>query len=510
MTQKAALADIQIGIEPPINPTPNTRWISQSARHLTLPNAPFARARMMGGQEFSPWYNPILDRYEALVQSGSQLFTYAEDPLGPWATAVSVLGAGNGGEASNAQQTYVMIEGTTIYAFYLQSGSATTMRLAKAQMPTTVGTLPVFSQVGVVWTTSGPVVGDSCCVIPYEGGYLGIMYENAVPMWARSAATTPEGLVALPFERITTTLTAYTAVSLGFRPGTRIARPQIFRENGVWILFGHMLSGIEFGQCNIYRYTSTDLGIPTNWTVDPVRFLEQRHPLEVDQTVDFRLFYSKTGQAFAYWSGNNNRANGTSFNIMGVPCNEPIMAYDGSRWNPTNHLPNDSRGQAFIDPDIATNSVSVSNLWDIPFRTDAANMTATLPAAANRTKVRVTNSPTATTTRFVVHFAVQGVDKIMGPIPIATLTRVGTLVTVVTNRAHLLQTNDYVTMTGCTPTGYNRAAAQVTVVDATTFQYTVGVDPGACTVIGGYDTSLLAGESREYRCIIDGTFTRIM
>ena len=329
-------------------------------------------------------------------------------------------------------------------------------------------------------------------------------------MWAKSAATTPDGMVALPFTRITTSLSPYTAVSLGFRFGTRIARPQIFRENGVWVLFGHMLSGVEFGQCNIYRYTSTDLGVPTNWTVDPVRFLEQKNPLEVDQVVDFRLFYSKTGQAFAFWSGNNNRANGTSFNIMGVPCNEPIMAYDGMRWNYTNHLPNDSQGQAFLNPDIATNSVSVLNLWDIPFRTDAANMTATLPAAANRTKVRVTNSPTATTTRFVVHFAVQGVDKIMGPIPIASLTRVGTTVTVVTNRAHLLQTNDYVTMTGCTPTGYNLAAAQVTVVDATTFQYTVGVDSGGCTVIGGYDTSLLAGESREYRCIIDGTFTRIM
>lgn len=56
---------------------------------------------------------------------------------------------------------------------------------------------------------------------------------------------------------------------------------------------------------------------------------------------------------------------------------------------------------------------------------------------------------------------------------VSSLTRVGSLVTVVTSAAHNFQSGDYVEILGATPDGYNQTGVPITVVDSTTFTFTI-------------------------------------
>lgn len=56
---------------------------------------------------------------------------------------------------------------------------------------------------------------------------------------------------------------------------------------------------------------------------------------------------------------------------------------------------------------------------------------------------------------------------------ITSLTSTGTTATAVTSTAHNLATGDYVEILGASPDAYNQAGAAVTVVDSTTFTFTV-------------------------------------
>lgn len=69
---------------------------------------------------------------------------------------------------------------------------------------------------------------------------------------------------------------------------------------------------------------------------------------------------------------------------------------------------------------------------------------------------------------------------------ILTLTNSGTTATLTTSSAHGLATDDYITVSGVTPSNYN-SSYQITVVDATSFTYVMGSDPGgSATVLGSY------------------------
>jgi len=61
-------------------------------------------------------------------------------------------------------------------------------------------------------------------------------------------------------------------------------------------------------------------------------------------------------------------------------------------------------------------------------------------------------------------------------ISVTSINRSGTTATVVTATAHQLNTGDYVTIKGATPSGYNATNASVTRVNSTTFTYTVSAD----------------------------------
>jgi hypothetical protein len=69
---------------------------------------------------------------------------------------------------------------------------------------------------------------------------------------------------------------------------------------------------------------------------------------------------------------------------------------------------------------------------------------------------------------------------------ISSITSVGTLATLTTAAAHGLSTNDYVSISGVTPSNYNSSYI-ITVTSPTTFQYTMVSSPGgSATVLGSY------------------------
>lgn len=79
----------------------------------------------------------------------------------------------------------------------------------------------------------------------------------------------------------------------------------------------------------------------------------------------------------------------------------------------------------------------------------------------------------------------EGVTNVTGQ-SIATLTHSGTTATLTTSTPHGLATDDYITVSGVTPTNYN-SSYHITVVDNTSFTYVMASDPGAdASVLGSY------------------------
>lgn len=166
-----------------------------------------------------------------------------------------------------------------------------------------------------------------------------------------------------------------------------------------------------------------------------------------------------------------------------------------------------SNAQALASAIIAADTAILSRS-DCKCDTTAAVVSLTLPAATANAFFRVSNCP-VTDPGNVVKLIQSGTNKIRGPNPITALTRVTTTVTMATLRPHSLTTSDFVTVTGATPSGYNRTnQAVASVVDANTITYAAASDPGANTVLGVFDTALVPGEERGYRCVTAGTWAR--
>jgi hypothetical protein len=73
---------------------------------------------------------------------------------------------------------------------------------------------------------------------------------------------------------------------------------------------------------------------------------------------------------------------------------------------------------------------------------------------------------------------------------ISTITNVTTTATATTVANHNLQTGNYLTISGCTPSAYN-GSFSITVTGDTTFTYTMLTNPGgSATVVGTYTTGI--------------------
>jgi hypothetical protein len=84
----------------------------------------------------------------------------------------------------------------------------------------------------------------------------------------------------------------------------------------------------------------------------------------------------------------------------------------------------------------------------------------------------------------------EGFSTVAAQTTISTITNVTTTATATTVANHNLQTGNYLTITGCTPSAYN-GSFSITVTGDTTFTYTMLTNPGgSATVVGTYTTGI--------------------
>lgn len=84
----------------------------------------------------------------------------------------------------------------------------------------------------------------------------------------------------------------------------------------------------------------------------------------------------------------------------------------------------------------------------------------------------------------------EGFITVAAQTTISTITNVTTTATVTTVANHNLQTGNYLTITGCTPSAYN-GSFSITVTGDTTFTYTMLSNPGgSATVVGTYTAGI--------------------
>lgn len=510
-----------IGNTPPTNPGPNIRWRSQSHRHLSVSPGPMTRKPILGSglpgvtaaAELSPWWNAETGRMEAIYNSGnSAMYSYAPSPLGPWALGVNTLGFGVGGEAGAVSQQMVLVEGDTLYMFYCRNQVDVSVRMATSPKPTAANPVPVWTYRGVVWTdTAG---GGSIWVMRVNGVYwMFLERADASARLVKSTAATAADLVATPFTLVARNL--YMPMPFGIRGNQRWGRPcVIYEEDGTWISYWHAIGTSQFGNQFAQRFIckpERDGDDPVTWTPDPEgSFVREENPLEVDQIADFRVFQAGNGVWYASWSANDNVTGlGTT---MVAPMQEPVMAFDGGEWTKVGHLPDLLADFPYINADTATANQAIRHRWDVVFDTSAGTtLTATAPRPASRANFKLSCAPNTLPGGQVKLAMSNAVDRIMGPIAIASLTASGTTVTMVTKQPHGLTTDDFVTVTGCTPTAYNvtTGAAVASVVDANTITYVAASAPATNTAIGCFDRSLRPGEVREYEAKTKpGTFYR--
>lgn len=542
MPNQAQIANIYIGQQPPKAPGANTRWISQSHQHMRIPMGPADRKQLFGtaggttglaaAQEMNIWWNPLLSRYEATMNiSSAQYFAYANSPVGPWSTPVKVLGTGTGGEASNAQQCTSYVEGNFLYLLYTVGGGTGTVKMVRSPLPTAaspnlsftalgnliVATIGVPSGVGSNRLIKHPVTGKYYLFVESQG--------TGTSLWMSSGATSPEDLIsASPLTLRVQQFAGTFRVPKGPRTLKSFGRIwPIVEDDGTWIIYGHSTSPLLGSGGAVERWVSKDSGdIPANWILDAQSpFLERQTPLEIDQIADFQALKGANDKWFSFWTGLNNN-NFSAGNIFVSPFIEPIMGFDGADWTPTMLQSQPLVETGFVITDeIGGSEYTASQAREEVWNEQVGNSGGAyrFPYASQGSRLKVANAGYRGQNRLKIRG--QGTDTISGGNPIVAISAVGTTVTVETLRPHGLTagnvgttprantTADFVTVTGCTPTGYNTNSAQVTdILDQYRFTYTAGSSPAAATVVGNFDWALVPGETRRYKSHALGSWIR--
>jgi hypothetical protein len=512
------------GALPPSNPGPSVLWLDESMAGLRIPTDPAARVPVMGSafpgqtstQEANGHWNPILKRWEIIANvNGAQSWCYSlsGDATGPYSQPVRVLGTGSGGEAGNSQQCHVEVTGTELGALY-STGSTKQLLLAVASMPAdpaNPAAPPVFTKLGVVATSSLAPTTGSPGIVRLPNGKLALFWERGgLTSLFLSDAPTLADLVATPFvevqDRVGMRFSANNVRPLNGAGG----RPQIFLEGGRLVGYHHG-GGAEFAFCGIHRAFCDDLEMPVSWvpeTQADTWIMRQKHQLEIDQCVDFRLARDEYGATFAFTTAADNSPIGNAFSILCTPVIHPLRRYGGARWHTVEEMGDTQREQDWINPDRLSDAQQLRNLWDAWANTGFIGYKLTLPPAASRARCRITNdaqtnaSTPVSGNQLTVALSDPTRELLIGRVPIVSIAASGTTVTVTTKRPHGLVTTDKVTLTGHAPAAYNVANAAVTSTPSgTSFTYEAAAAPGASTKLGFYDrTSIEQGETFEYIC----------
>lgn len=356
---------VAVGDTPPANPIPGvTLWLSTALADARIPAHPGETSVVIDNgssvQEPNVWeYQGVV---HALVNEGGvQVLYTAPAPDGPFTSQGTVLGGGQGGEASGAVHAGLYTEGSTPYLFYTQTG-ATTCWLATASMAAPK-----------VWTKQGAVLqksngflaglsqfGNFSAHRTFDGrfrllaegvwgggkdSWISTLFEGAGPQ-AGGAFTNIGLLHSLDVGQVYG-VTAPPKATSGQLEGYlyNYSCGPVTLENGQYVQIYHAgpVSTTEgFAGTDIYRATSRDGKV---WTPDLGGYpLHARTDIrwEIDQCAD--PYHVRIGGVWwIYWTAASNR-NGR-FVIKAAAMQPTLKIYDGYKWRPVSGMAPDSAGQ---------------------------------------------------------------------------------------------------------------------------------------------------------------------
>jgi len=220
--------------------------------------------------------------------------------FGPWTRQANpILGGGYGGYANGAAHSYVYIQGSTGYIYFVDPGASTVLRVATFN----VNTPQTVTTNAMTWSLPNTGTAWGNVAVIQDGGNLYMMLEcsTSAISWQMGFAklSSPLGtmtVVQFPITSLQNSLVNSTATASG---------PWFAREGNQFVLYMHA-GLIGTLPDDIYRAISTDL---VNWTFTnngyPV--IGRCHPYEVDQAADMQLCQDVASGAWVgFWTGFNN------------------------------------------------------------------------------------------------------------------------------------------------------------------------------------------------------------
>lgn len=359
------VANVVVGPETPPPTANNLVWVSTALADARFPQHPGDTQVVLDGGTSTAMQEPNVWTYQnaayILVNYGGAQFVFRkfygpdkplDDPSVPWTNLGQVLGNGFGGEASPAVHAGLYVEGTDLYAFYVNSNSSsTTLFVARSNMATPT----VWAKLGAVLTKTGGVLnglsgfGNSAVFKDTNGVYTLLfegLFGSASDGWLTGMAecasisgtyTVVAGnLPSLSKAQVygTTLAAPYPVPTNGFLEGQRAfysCGPVVY-ENGQYVqLFhgGEVSSGDTTPQSEIYRATSKNKYL---WQVDLYGYPVHRrndHRWEIDQCADI-FPVNIDGVWWGFWTAASNQ-NGR-FVVKMAPLSPTTKVYSGGVW----------------------------------------------------------------------------------------------------------------------------------------------------------------------------------
>lgn len=310
-------------------PAEGNYWLSSALEHVTVDPNPGSRNPLWGGQEPSVWWD--LDQWNMIYTNGLGRLAYrytAGDPTDPanWSAEDVILDLGR-----TTPHSYLYREAGTLYLYFADhADQGIYVITAPASDPGGTWTAPVkVIQPTVPTGISGFHTGNMCVVKDGSTYYMFIeqlAQNNLVPdgttnSWQMFVATgaSPTGT----FTDTVNTLGPLTTL----RPNGMgsVSGPQVFRENGKWVMYYHGRAWARFFPDQGYRATTDDLAADAWVPLDSGRpFIRRAHAREYDQIADLHVAQHPDGHAYLFYAANKNFNPGW-FYIMCTPLLPALM-----------------------------------------------------------------------------------------------------------------------------------------------------------------------------------------
>lgn len=318
-------------------------------------------------QESSIWY--ANGRYNLIFTgAGALQYTYclaANDPCvaASWSVPVAVIGGGAGGFAGSPARSGLLVDGATLYVYFLDMSNQTDVYVATAALATPTS----FTTVGIVrsyvagsaYTGNIIVVKDGATYRMFLEAVLGVDYVGGGSI-VSGAFVTGLHSSATPTGTFTQDISVLQTLRVGREGKGSASGMWIGKEGATWVAYYHGQAWAPGAPDQLYRATTTNLATDS-WTVDSggsPPFMRRVHRAERDQVSDPFLVQSPGGTWYMTWEGYDNTTAKAS--LFCAALQPALKQWDGNRWQ----LVESTAGPIANElPDVAPTLQEVARPW---------------------------------------------------------------------------------------------------------------------------------------------------